>query len=430
MIPFVASLIMLLILGYIGIHVLKREVIFIDIALAQIAAVGTIAAHVAFHLHANTVLSHAMALGTTLLAAAFFAAVRRRIVQVPLEAVIGVSYAIAAAAALFLVGVAPGGHVHIQEMLAGSILWASWSDVLWSAVVFAVVGACFFAFRRPFGAISEDYDGAVAAGLNTAAWDFLFYALVAVVITVAVRIAGVVLVFTFLIIPATLSASFAAGWAGRLFAAWIGGALSAALGLLFADRFDFSVGPSIALFLGTTLIVAASLRRANVNRAATATAWVVVAAVIGVWFASGVEADDTGVTGGGVAPVATMTHSHSHPDELASDPDGGEVAAVYDRDRVEAMADIDSLQAAYQAVTDDDLRSAIVRRALRVERGAGIHMALDYLSLDPPLLFRAEVVDDLAAVTGSDTGYDIDASFNAPQNQDAASALAAEARSR
>jgi zinc/manganese transport system permease protein len=419
MIPFFAALVMLLILGYIGIHVLKREVIFIDIALAQIAAVGTIGAHVVFHLHANTALSYLMALGATLAAAAFFATVRRRVVQVPLEAVIGVSYAIGAAAALFLVGVAPGGHVHIQEMLAGSILWATRSDVLWSSVVFALVGACFYAFRRPFGAISEDYDGAVAAGLNTAGWDFLFYALVAVVITVAVRIAGVVLVFTFLIIPATLSASFASGWAGRLFAAWVGGALSAALGLLFADRFDFSVGPSIALFLGATLIVAASLRRANVNRIATATAWIVVVAVIGVWFASGVEADNAGITGGGVAPAATMSHSHAQADELESPSSHEDVDAV----AVDAMADIDSLQAAYAAVADDDLRSAVVCRALHVNEGVGIRMALDFLSGDPPLLIRAEVVDELTAVTGRNIGYDIDASFNAPQNQKAVSGL-------
>ena len=141
--------------------------------------------------------------------ATFFAVVRRRVTQIPLEAVIGVSYAIAAAAALFLVGVAPGGHVHIQEMLAGSILWATWGDVLWSTVVFAAVGLCFYLFRRPFRAISENYKEAIARGYNTLGWDFVFYAMVGVVITVAVRIAGVVLVFTFLIIPATLSAGLA-----------------------------------------------------------------------------------------------------------------------------------------------------------------------------------------------------------------------------
>jgi zinc/manganese transport system permease protein len=242
--PFIACLVMLSILCYIGIHVLKREVIFIDIALAQIAAVGAIAAHVVFHLHGHSIYTNALAFGSTLLAAAFFAVVRRRIKEIPLEAVIGVTYAVSAAAALFLVGVAPGGHVHIQEMLSGSILWATWNDVLWSAGVIAVVGVCFHLFRKPFRAISDNYEQAAASGYHTLAWDFLFYALVGVVITMAVRIAGVVVVFTFLIIPATLSAVFAAGWTGRLLVAWTAGAGSCALGLLFADRYDFSVGPA------------------------------------------------------------------------------------------------------------------------------------------------------------------------------------------
>lgn len=284
-VPFVACLAMLLVLGYIGVHVLKREVIFIDIALAQIAAVGAIAAHVVFQFHGHSIYSHAMAVGGTLVAAAFFAFARRRVVQIPLEAVIGVSYAVSAAAALFLVGVAPGGHLHIQEMLSGSILWAGWEDVAWSATVFAAAGLSFFAFRRPFGAISEGYERAAAAGVRTAWWDFLFYALVGVVITMSVRIAGVVLVFSFLIIPATLSATFAEGWAGRLAVAWIAGAASAVLGLLFAGRFDFSVGPAIALFLGLSLVVTAALRRAGMGRQATAVAWLLGAVALGAWLA-------------------------------------------------------------------------------------------------------------------------------------------------
>jgi zinc/manganese transport system permease protein len=285
--PFLACAVMLAILAHIGIHVLKREVIFIDIALAQIAAVGAIAAHVLFHMHEDSINAHVLSLSATLAAAAFFAVVRRRIHEIPLEAVIGVSYAVSAAAALFLVGVSAGGHVHVQEMLAGSILWATKSDVLWSAGVFAAVGACFYAFRGQFGAISEDYEGAVERGYNTLAWDFLFYALIGIVITTSVRMAGVVVVFAFLILPATLSALLASAWRGRLAAAWGAGAVSAALGLLFADRFDFSVGPSIALFLGATLVAIALLRLARAGRAVAVAAWLVMSIVLGVWLALG-----------------------------------------------------------------------------------------------------------------------------------------------
>ena len=186
-----------------------------------------------------------------------------RVLQISQEAIIGVSYAIAAAAALFLIGIAPGGHVHTQHMLAGSILWASWTDLLVCALVFAAVGICFYALRRPFQRISSDYDGAVRDGMRVVGWDFLFYALLGVVITFAVRIGGVVVVFAFLIIPATLSAIFTAHLGRRLLITWGAGTLGAALGLLFADRLDFSVGPAVALFLGVELALAGLWRRGS-----------------------------------------------------------------------------------------------------------------------------------------------------------------------
>jgi len=231
-IPFLICLEMIAILGYLGIHVLKREIIFIDIAMAQIAAVGALGAALAFEAHGHSVLGHACAFGATAVAAAFYSLIRRRVVQIPLEAVIVVSYAIAAAGALFLLGIAPGGDFHVQQMLAGSILWATWTDVIWAAALFALVGGCFYVFRMPFTTISEDYEGAARKGVNTIGWDFLFYVLLGVVVTLAVRIAGVVVVFSFLIIPASLSALLASGWRARLAVAWIAGAVASALGLL------------------------------------------------------------------------------------------------------------------------------------------------------------------------------------------------------
>lgn len=258
--PLLACLAMTGILSYLGIHVLKREVIFIDIALAQAAAVGAIVAHLAFEVHGDSVLAYASAFAFVLLMAAFYSVVRGKVVQIPLEAIIGVSYAIAAAAALFLLGVAPGGHVHVHEMLAGSILWTTWSDILLCVLVFAGVGLCFYLLRRPFERISEDYDGALRAGMKVILWDLLFYALLGVVITLAVRIAGVVVVFAFLIIPATTSALFSANVKKRLVIAWASGATASLAGILFAYELDFSVGPAVALFLGLALVAAAIWR--------------------------------------------------------------------------------------------------------------------------------------------------------------------------
>jgi len=282
--PLLACLLMNAILGYVGIHVLKRGIVFIDIALAQIAAVGAIAAHVVFEVHGDSLTAQAMALGTTLVAAAFFAMARRRIREIPLEAIIGVTYAIAAAGALFLVGIDPGGHTHIQNMLAGSILWVTWSDILWSAGVLAIAGLCFYVFRVPFHKISDHYEGAITRSYNNLAWDFFFYALVGIVITTVVRIGGVVVVFSFLIIPATLSTLLASGWTRRLIVTWIAGACTTTVGLLFAGRYDFSVGPAIALWLGAALVITALLRRFGLNRQRTAATVLVLGGLLGVWW--------------------------------------------------------------------------------------------------------------------------------------------------
>jgi zinc/manganese transport system permease protein len=415
--PFLTCLVMLVILGYIGIHVLKREIIFIDIALAQIAAVGAIAAHVIFHFHGNSVHAHALALGSTIVAAAFFAIVRRRVVQIPLEAVIGVSYAVSAAAALFLVGIAPGGHVHIQEMLAGSILWATWGDVLWSTGVFAAVGLCFYLFRKPFRSISESYDDAIAQGYNTLAWDFLFYALVGVVITMAVRVAGVVVVFAFLIMPATLSAAFATGWTGRLVVAWVAGAVSTALGLLFAERYDFSVGPAIGMFLGASLIAVGLLRVVRVARITTAAIVLVVAVALGVWFAAGSTARWGGF--GGAPDVGTMTHSHSYDEGLAGDHmgDADAESSEIDAGRLATLTDTAQLETMYAQAADSEERSVVVCRMLDVDVSSGVRMAIEFLQGDPPLLFRLKIVEMLEEITERAVAYDIDQPFSAPMIQ-------------
>jgi zinc/manganese transport system permease protein len=259
--PFFACVIIGMILGYLGVHVLKREVIFVDIALAQIAAVGSIAAHLAFEVHGDSLVGYVCSLACVLLAAAFYALVRRRVIQISLEAVIGISYAIAAAGALFLVGIAPGGHLHVQTMLSGSLLWASWADIITGLVLFSLVGFAFFIFREPFKQISDNYEKAVAEGMNVVWWDFLFYALLGVVITLAVRIAGVVAVFAFLIIPATISAQLRPNWPGRMVITWLASVTASMGGLLFAYYLDFSLGPCVVVFLGGLLIIASLASR-------------------------------------------------------------------------------------------------------------------------------------------------------------------------
>ncbi len=259
--PLAACLMMTMILSYLGLHVIKREVIFIDIAVAQVAALGAIFAHMQFHVHGDSPQALACAIGATLLMALFFAAVRRHITQLPIEATIGITYALVAAGALFMIGKSTCGHTHIQEMLAGNLLWVDGRTLVWSAASFLLAGTGFFLCRKPFQAISDSYESAVENGRSVILWDFLFYALCGIVITFAVRLAGVVVVFCFLIIPAALSALFAERWRIRLFVAWAVGALASVAGLLFSQYLDFSAGVSVALFLGVLLVVCALWRK-------------------------------------------------------------------------------------------------------------------------------------------------------------------------
>ena len=264
--PFLACMLMGFILGYLGIHVLKREVIFIDIALAQIAAVGSIIAHLAFEVHGDSPLAYICSLSCVLLMALFYAVIRSKISQISLEAIIGISYAVAAAAALFLVGIAPGGHIHVQHILSGSLLWTSWRQIITSLVVFSTIGFVFYLIRKPIAEISNGYGKGVAGGLRVVFWDFIFYVLLGIVITLSVQVGGVVVVFAYLIIPATISAIFSQRLGTQLITIWSVSTAASTSGLLLAYYLDFSIGPAIALFLGAELIIAGLIPLPQVSR--------------------------------------------------------------------------------------------------------------------------------------------------------------------
>jgi len=262
---FIACLTIIGILGYLGIHVLEREIIFIDITLAQVAATGSAMAFILyrqkFSPEGYDFIARLFAIGFTLLAAAFFAYVSKRVARISQETVIGVSYAIAAAATLFLLAVAAGGDVHLEDMLTGSILWVQWPDIIQCAVVFTVAGVFHYIFRDKFITLSSDYQGAVKHGMNVMWWDFLFYASMGIVITYTVQFAGVLVTFAYLIIPATFSALFAQSWRNRILIAWVLGMVVSLAGLAFSYRYDFSSGPSIVSLLGLGLIIAVLIKK-------------------------------------------------------------------------------------------------------------------------------------------------------------------------
>src|SRR5438132_13729354 len=187
--------------AYLGVHVLAREVVFVDIALAQIAALGATAAFLFGH-ETDTWESYAMGLSATLLGALVLALTRSRRRHVSQEAVIGVVYAVSAAAAVLLADRAPHGAEQVRTMLVGNLLAVRPSEVVEVALLYAAIGAFHWFARRPFFLISTDPDRAFREGWRVRLWDFPFYASFRVVLTSSVRIAGVLLVFSYLIVPA------------------------------------------------------------------------------------------------------------------------------------------------------------------------------------------------------------------------------------
>lgn len=261
--PFAACLLMTLMLGYMGLHVLKRDIIFVDIALAQFAAVGAIAAHFTLGVHADSLTALVLAWGVTLIASAFYTLTRHFVPQISLEAVIGISYTAAASAAIFLIAKGSSGHTHIQQMLTGNLLWVQWKNIVLNGIVFALAGLIFWLCHRPLRRMSENYGTATRKGFAMMAWDFVFYAMCGAVITVAVRMTGVLVVFCYLIIPATVSALFANTWLQRLLIVAATGAAASVAGLTFAYFLDFSAGGSASLFLGIAVAVSALVARVS-----------------------------------------------------------------------------------------------------------------------------------------------------------------------
>jgi zinc/manganese transport system permease protein len=257
--PFLASLILTGIHAYLGVHVVERGVIFVDLALAQIAALGaTTAILIGMDPHGTG--AYWMSLGFTFIGAGIFTFVRSRQKRIPLEAFIGITYAVASAAAIIAMSKATGETEHLKDMLVGNILAVSKHDVLKTAVLYGVIGLFHFVFRKKFLAISLSHNSAEASpDLNVRLWDFLFYASFGFVVTSSVAIAGVLLVFSYLIVPSVAAMLFSYSIGKRLAIGWTMGALVTAIGILLSFKLDLPTGATIVCTFGLTLLLLAAV---------------------------------------------------------------------------------------------------------------------------------------------------------------------------
>src|SRR5437868_14194246 len=252
--PFVASLILTGIHAYLGVHVVERGVIFVDLALAQIAALGaTIAILMGMDVHGGN--AYWLSLIFTFIGALIFSFVRSATARVPLEAIIGITYAVASAAAILLMSKATGETEHLKDMLVGNILAVSKSEVIKTAILYAAVGLFHFIFRKKFLLISMNHEKAESLGLNVRLWDFLFYASFGFVVTSSVAIAGVLLVFCYLIVPSVGAMLFADRIGPRLAIGWTMGTVVSALGCWLSVQLDTPTGATIVVTFGAILVL-------------------------------------------------------------------------------------------------------------------------------------------------------------------------------
>jgi zinc/manganese transport system permease protein len=267
---FVASLILTGIHAYLGVHVVERGVIFVDLSLAQIAALGTTVAYLAgYDLHSNV--AYLFSLGFTFIGAAIFAMTRvHRKTRIPQEAIIGIAYAVSAAVAILVMSKATQETEHLKEMLVGNILSVTWPELAKTALLYALVGLFHYIFRRRFLAISMNEQEAERQGLNVRLWDFLFYMSFGFVVTSSVAIAGVLLVFCFLIVPSVTAMLFAERLGPRLAIGWTMGALVSAAGVALSFELDLPTGATIVATFGAALLIVAGYRRAFRRPAADA----------------------------------------------------------------------------------------------------------------------------------------------------------------
>jgi len=253
--PFAACFVLVGIHAYFGIHVIERRVLFVDLAVAQFAALGAVVGFANGH-HPGELGSTLYSMAFATIAAALFAVTRMRHEKLPQEAVIGITFVVASAAAILVADRAPEGAEHIKETLAGSLLWVTWPTVIKDLVIYSAVGLFHWLLRRRFLLITTDPEEAYRRGWRIRWWDFLFYLSFGVIITFSVEIGGILMVFSYLVIPACIAILLHTGMRGRLVIGWIVGLLGSALGLVASYSYDLPTGPAIVVVLGLMLAAA------------------------------------------------------------------------------------------------------------------------------------------------------------------------------
>lgn len=259
--PLVACLVLPGILVYYGLHIIRREVIFVDLALAQVATLGTCVCLWLGH-EAEDIHNFFYSLGFTLAGALLFTFTRpSKKARVPQEALIGIIYVVAAAAGILLLSKSPHGKEELQRTLVGDLLTVTPQQIWKTAALYAVIGVVHFIFRKQFIRLSFDHALTEQGGLSVKLWDFLFYALFGLIVTSFVQVGGVLMVFSYLIVPAASAVFLARTLPMQLIVGWIVATLASCVGLYFSFTQDLPTGAAVVCALGVSLLVAGVIAR-------------------------------------------------------------------------------------------------------------------------------------------------------------------------
>ena len=441
--PFVACLILTGIHTYLGLHVVSRGVVFVDLALAQIAALGaTFAFLLGFAAHGTV--SYLYSLLFAFIGAAIFSISHLRDKRVPQEAFIGIAFAVASAATILLADRAPEGAEFVQSMLTGALLWVTWPTIAKTAMIYASIGVIHWIYRKRFLMMSLDPEGAAAAGFSVRWWDFLFYMSFGFVITSSVAIAGVLLVFSFLVIPSVIAMLFATDTRVRLAIGWCVGTVVSMVGLGLSYTYDFPSGPAVVVTFGLTLIVAATVRHLiQADRRGMALARV-VATIVLVGFGLQLAFDNAAsgsFVGGGDADARAAAELASSPAEQINEllgslrltpdsPPANLAAALGDddahlhslliTDQVEFYEDDVALLAATlpdggaheifeelaHHAPDGWVRLRAAQAMVEMDGVVAADALIDLLAADAPLMIKLEAAGTLREISGQNFGFD------------------------
>lgn len=438
--PFVACLVLTGIHTYLGLHVVSRGVIFVDLALAQIAALGATFAFLVGYDPRGTG-GYVYSLIFAFIGAAIFSVSRLKEQKVPQEAIIGISFAVASAMSILIADQAPQGSEFVEAMLTGALLWVPWSTIVKTAGIYSLVGLFHWYYRKRFLTISLQPEVAEAEGWSIRWWDFLFYTSFGFVITSSVSMAGVLLVFSFLVIPSVIGMMFGRSISQRLMIGWGLGTLVSMVGLTLSYQYDFPSGPAVVGTFGIALLVAAVVRylinAEELVPAAARVAGVTAVAVFGLWLSFATASLPGGQhveeAPAAAAPADPLERARAAVDALEASEGEPPADAVADLlaigeelhrlmvtgqlqiteevvdavRRSDADGEIGDLYAEFAYHADDPWARLRGAEALLDRRNVlGVEPLIDILAGDHPPFLQLQAVEVLRQATGQDFGFD------------------------